>query len=75
MTHSSGGRGQRCLNFQTATNELIMSIFNGVTACLNPKTGIFEPQEVPYTNLLPVEQIGNFPRSRLPGKRIDTWDI
>ena len=52
-----------------------MSIFNGVTACLNPKTGIFEPQEVPYTNLLPVEQIGNFPRSRLPGKRIDTWDI
>jgi hypothetical protein len=52
-----------------------MSIFNGVTAYLNPKTGVFEPQEVRYTDLLPVEPIGNFPRSRLPGKRIDTWNI
>lgn len=75
VTRSYSESGKKCLHFDIGTPHRIMAIFYGQTACLNQKTGIFEPQEVRYVDLLPVEPIKNFGRFKIPGERIDTWNI
>jgi len=75
VTHSYGNSGEKCLHFEVGTPHRIMSVFPGQTACINNKTGVFEPQKIRYVDLLPREPIANFGPFKIPGERIDRWNL
>lgn len=73
----SDSTGKQCVNYKIGTPHRYMSLLSagyGVRTCLNHVTGIFEPEEVRYREILPPSPIQELGPFSIPGERIDTWN-